>query len=116
MGMVDISSVRSISIDSARSIDSDTRRSRVSQKDTKAERNSTMQLGTGSHTYEWIDRWAKLPSGKEFGYTHGVVVDKADNVYVFNQSRDALCAFDPEGKFIRSWGEEYAKGAHGLYS
>ncbi len=73
-----------------------------------------MKLGSGSHTYEWIDSWAKLPSGKEFGYTHGVVCDKADNVYIFNTGRDSLCVFDPDGKFIRSWGVEY-KSAHGLY-
>src|SRR5689334_22471159 len=73
-----------------------------------------IKLGSGSHTYEWIDSWAKLPSGKEFGYTHGVVCDKADNVYIFNTGRDSLCVFDPDGKFIRSWGTEY-KSAHGLY-
>ena len=74
-----------------------------------------MQIGTGTHRYEWMSNWAKLPEGKAFGYTHGVVVDSDQNVHIFNQSPDALCTFDREGKFIRSWGNEFAKGAHGLY-
>jgi DNA-binding beta-propeller fold protein YncE len=74
-----------------------------------------MNIGTGSHTYEWIDWSAKLPSGMSLGRTHGVVVDAADNLYIFNQSKDALITLDRDGKFIRSWGEQYAKGAHGLY-
>lgn len=73
-----------------------------------------MQLGSGSHVYEVVDGWAKLPDTVKTGYTHGVVTDKNDNVYVFNQSKDALIVFDRDGNFINSWGEEFAKGAHGL--
>ncbi|HEY8668659.1 MAG TPA: hypothetical protein VIL86_18575 [Tepidisphaeraceae bacterium] len=74
-----------------------------------------MTLGSGTHTYEWVENWAKLPAGKAFGYTHGVVIDSKENVHIFNQSKDALCTFDLAGNFIRSWGEEFAAGAHGLY-
>jgi DNA-binding beta-propeller fold protein YncE len=74
-----------------------------------------MNLGQGSYTYEWDGNWAKLPAGKSFGYTHGIRADVKDNIYVFNQSKDAICTFDKDGNFIRSWGEKYAKGAHGLF-
>jgi len=74
-----------------------------------------MTLGSGAHTYQWISNWPKLPQGKAFGYTHGVVIDSNQNVHIFNQSADALCTFDREGNFLRSWGPEFAKGAHGLY-
>jgi len=72
-------------------------------------------LGTGSYQYEWIGDWAKLPAGKAFGYTHGVVTDANDNVYIHNQSPDAVCVFDREGKFIKSWGAEFKDGAHGMF-
>lgn len=74
-----------------------------------------MTVGEGTHTYDWLGDWAKLPAGKAFGYTHGVGTDRDDNVYIFNQSRDALCVFDRDGNFLKSWGEMFHKGAHGLY-
>jgi hypothetical protein len=74
-----------------------------------------MLIGEGNHLYRWCGDWAKLPSGMEFGYTHGVAVDRCDNVYIFNQSRNALCVFNREGTLIRSWGDQFATGAHGLF-
>lgn len=34
-----------------------------------------MKVGAGSHQYEVVSGWAKLPSDVSFGYTHGIVVD-----------------------------------------
>jgi len=65
--------------------------------------------------YEWVEGWGRPPEGARFGYTHGVVVDSKDNVYVHNQSKDAVAVFDREGRFLGSWGEEFTKGAHGMY-
>jgi sugar lactone lactonase YvrE len=73
-----------------------------------------MKIGSGSHTYEWIE-FGKLPAGKKLGYTHGVVTDAKDNVYVHNQSEDAVCVFDPQGNFIKSWGKQFKDGAHGMF-
>lgn len=74
-----------------------------------------MKVGSGSHTYEWQDDWAKLPSHVKLGRTHGVVVDHQDNVFVFNTSKDAVVKLDRQGKFLGSWGEAFAEGAHGMY-
>ena len=74
-----------------------------------------MRLGGGSHVYELVPDWGRPPSGVSFGYTHGVVVDSQDRVYVHNRSRDAVAVFDREGRFLGSWGEEFAGGAHGLF-
>ncbi|HEY3269461.1 MAG TPA: hypothetical protein VGM37_21315 [Armatimonadota bacterium] len=74
-----------------------------------------MTIGDGNHRYEWTERWARLPEGVTLGYTHGVAPDAHDNVYVFNQSKDAVCVFDPDGCFVKSWGGQFAEGAHGLY-
>ncbi len=72
-------------------------------------------LGTGKHTYQWHGDWAKLPPGVNLGRTHGVVVDRHDNVLVFNTSPDAVMRFDPQGNFLGAWGGEFAQGAHGMY-
>jgi DNA-binding beta-propeller fold protein YncE len=73
-----------------------------------------MRLGSGSHTYEIVEGWGTLPKGVHLGTTCGVIVDSQDRVYVLNQSKDAIIVFDRDGNFIRSWGEEFAEGGHGL--
>lgn len=76
--------------------------------------DKAMVLGEGKHTYELVPGWGKLPESKRYGNTHGVAVDSESNVYIFNQSDDALVVFDKDGKFIKSWGAQYKPGAHGL--
>lgn len=73
-------------------------------------------VGTGAHTYEWVDNWAKLPEGKRFGNTHAVVETADGRIFVHSASPtgDATCVFDPDGKFIKSWGERFAPNAHGM--
>src|SRR5947207_11987098 len=73
-------------------------------------------IGSGEHTYEVIDEWAKLPAGKQFGNTHGVCETADGRIFIHNASPtgDCVCEFDPDGQFIRSWGKEYNPGAHGM--
>jgi hypothetical protein len=45
------------------------------------------------------------------------VCETADGrIFIHNASPsgDCVCEFDPDGKFIRSWGKEYNPGAHGM--
>jgi hypothetical protein len=74
-----------------------------------------MVIGSNTHVYEWRDDWASLPADMQWGYTHGVVTDAQDRVYVFNQSENAVVVFDRDGKFIRSWGSRFKAGAHGMF-
>ena len=76
--------------------------------------NKAAVLGSGDHTYEVVKGWGALPDGIKYGNTHGVQVDSQGRVIVHNMSKDSICIFDPDGKFIKSWGKEYAGGAHGL--
>lgn len=71
-------------------------------------------LGKGEHTYEVVKGWGKLPAGIRYGNTHGVIIDSHGRVFIHNMSKDSMCVFDPDGKFIKSWGPEYQSGAHGL--
>jgi hypothetical protein len=71
-------------------------------------------LGSGVHTYEFVSDWAKTPASVQFGYTHGVAVDRQHRVIIHNRSKDAVAFFDENGQFIKSWGPEFAAGAHGL--
>jgi hypothetical protein len=51
--------------------------------------------------------------------THGVTVDAAGFIYIKHQGHggtplDTICVFDPQGKFVRSFGKEYYPGGHGI--
>jgi hypothetical protein len=78
-------------------------------------------LGSGDHTYEAIHDWGELPAGIKYGNTHGVVEDSQANIYIHHtvnaasESSDSMVVFDPQGKFVKSWGAEFKGGAHGLH-
>ncbi len=71
-------------------------------------------VGSGAYVYDVDDQWAKLPDGVALGYTHGIAVDRAGNVHVFNESPHAVAVFAADGTFVRSWGAELFPGAHGM--
>jgi len=76
-------------------------------------------VGSGEHTYECEHGWGELPQGIQWGETHGVAIDEAGLIYIKHRSTakepmDAIVVFDPEGKFVRSFGSEYHGGGHGI--
>ena len=73
-----------------------------------------LTIGTDPYQFEFHDVFLQLPANLKLGYTHGVCVDTADNVLVFNQSPQAVLLFNRFGEYQRSWGEEYQHGAHGM--
>jgi hypothetical protein len=79
----------------------------------------TPVVGSGEHEYECLHNWGELPSHVAWGETHGVAVDSAGLVYVKHRNRapepvDAIVVFDSQGKFVRSFGDEYHGGGHGI--
>ena len=76
-------------------------------------------LGTGDHAYEVTHGWGTLPETIRWGETHGVAVDRSGLIYVKHRSTakepvDAIVVFDPDGKYVRSFGKEYHGGGHGI--
>jgi hypothetical protein len=74
-----------------------------------------MKIGSGSHTYEWIEGWAKVASHVTLGYTHGVVEDSKGRIYIHHTGTPSVAIFEPDGTFVNAWGGEYSAGAHGMY-
>jgi len=78
-------------------------------------------MGSGEHTYEVHHDWGQLPAGMRLGNTHGVVEDSQGNIYVAHtvhassERKDTLLVFDNKGRLIRSWGNDFQGGAHGLH-
>jgi len=76
-------------------------------------------IGSGEHTYECIHNWGELPDHVKWGETHGVAIDEAGLIYIKHRNRaempmDAIVVFDPEGKYVASFGKEYHAGGHGI--
>src|SRR5439155_23455343 len=76
-------------------------------------------IGTGEHKYQCFHNWGELPSGFEWQTTHNVAVDAAGLVYVTHQTDgkkmlDTVVVFDPQGKYVRSFGKKWQRGGHGI--
>ena len=64
-------------------------------------------LECGPYTYE-------LAEGYQWGQIASVTVDSQDRVYVYTRTEHPLMIFDRDGNFLRSWGEDLLKDAHGI--
>ena len=72
-------------------------------------------IGSGSHKYEWMKSWAKLPDGMKFGNMHGqVVVDSKNRIILNTDTEHAVMIFEPDGRFVKSWGKGLKNGAHDM--
>lgn len=83
-------------------------------------RTRPLIVGEGEFQYEWISDWGALPSNIKYGNCHALAEDSQGNIYVLHtvnpssESGDSVVVFDPEGRFVRSWGSQFRGGAHGL--
>jgi DNA-binding beta-propeller fold protein YncE len=81
----------------------------------QASRPKPVRLGAGTHRYEWVPDWAKLPQGVKFGNTHGCITfDKRGRVYVNTDSDNAVMVFEPDGAYVKGWGKELRGGLHSM--
>jgi DNA-binding beta-propeller fold protein YncE len=76
-------------------------------------------IGKDEHRYECIHNWGELPNHIHWETTHGVTIDAAGFVYIKHQglggaAMDTIVVFDPQGKFVRSFGKQYYPGGHGI--
>lgn len=77
-------------------------------------------VGSGEHRYRAHHEWPQLPSQFTWQTTHNVAVDKAGNLYVIHEGREdqkdhpSIFVFDPEGKYVRSFGNQFQGGGHGI--
>ena len=56
----------------------------------------------------------KLPAGMNFGGTSGIAINAKGNLFVLHRGPMPLMEFDPDGNFIRGWGDGLFDRPHGL--
>jgi hypothetical protein len=78
-------------------------------------------VGSGEHKYQCHHNWGQLPNDYAWQTTHNVALDAAGLVYITHQgakntkaNMDTVLVFDPQGKFVRSFGKEWHFGGHGI--
>jgi hypothetical protein len=82
-------------------------------------------VGDGYYRYECHHNWGEVPDSVRWFETHGVAIDKAGFIYIKHraggakprwtgQAQDTIVVFDPQGKFVRSFGKEFHGGGHGI--
>src|ERR1700691_4119475 len=72
------------------------------------------QVGTGTHTYELIRDFLKLPNGESLGLVSRVATDSDDRVYVFQRKNPPVVVFDRDGNYLAAWGTGEVTDPHGL--
>ena len=76
--------------------------------------------GQGAHQYQVHYDWAQLPAEFTWQTTQAVVVDKNGFVYLnhtgdYNKKQHPnVFVFDENGKYVRSFGQYFQGGAHGM--
>jgi hypothetical protein len=62
--------------------------------------------GQGDWIYQTVLNWGRIPGQEHIGSTHGgVAVDKSGHIYVSTDGPNGVIVYEPDGTFIRSWGE-----------
>ena len=56
----------------------------------------------------------KLPAGMNFGSTSGIAINSKGNLFVLHRGLMPLMEFDPDGNFMRGWGDGLFDRPHGL--
>lgn len=87
---------------------------------TESKTDSQIILGDGDYKYAVQHNWAQLPQEFEWQTTHNCTIDRNGFVYIIHEGlenrRDhpTIFVFDTVGKYVRSFGNQFAGGAHGM--
>lgn len=64
--------------------------------------------------FDAVADWERLPAGVSHRDVTGVAVDSHDRVYLFTRYPHRILVCDPDGGFLRAWGDDVFTMAHGL--
>lgn len=87
---------------------------------TASKTDSRTIVGEGDYRYEALHDWPQLPDEFEWQTTHNVAVDRDGFLYVIHEGRadrpdhPSIFVFDPEGRYVRSFGQQFQGGGHGI--
>ena len=76
---------------------------------------TAVSVGNGRFHFQVVPEWGQFPPGYESDDIVAVSADSAGRVYVFNRGPHPVIIFEPDGQFLRSWGEGQFARPHGVH-
>jgi DNA-binding beta-propeller fold protein YncE len=73
-----------------------------------------LALGADPMEFQPQTDFLQLPEGWSLGPCSAVAVSRKGEIYLFHRGKHPLICFNLDGKFLRSWGDDLIKTAHGL--
>ena len=73
-----------------------------------------MQIESPPLPYVAVAESFKLPPGMNFRGTSGIAFNSKGNIFVIHRGPMSVMEFDPDGNFIRGFGDGLFERAHGL--
>lgn len=70
--------------------------------------------GAGPIEFTPVVGFPKTPAEITLGPCSAVAVDDIGEIYVFHRGKSPILRFDPDGKFIKAWGDDLIGKAHGI--
>jgi len=72
------------------------------------------QSGAGNSGWEVLPSWGQLPAGAVMGAASQVATTSEGQILVFRRMVPSFFVFNPDGSFVKSWGDTPYKLAHGV--
>ena len=72
------------------------------------------QSGFPALNYKLDGDWPLLPPGWNLGEAPGIAVDAKGHVYILHRGPNSIMEFTPDGRLVRSWGDELFIRAHAI--
>jgi DNA-binding beta-propeller fold protein YncE len=69
--------------------------------------------GNGGN-WQILDSWGQLPSGSSWGGASQVSTTPEGQIVVLRRANPAFFVLNPDGRFVKSWGENLFRLAHGI--
>jgi DNA-binding beta-propeller fold protein YncE len=64
--------------------------------------------------FEPVADFPQLPETIKLGPCSAISVNSHGNIFLFNRGKHPIICLDPQGKYLRSWGEQDIVSSHGL--
>jgi DNA-binding beta-propeller fold protein YncE len=72
------------------------------------------QSNAGSGKWEVLPAWGQLPAGSTWGAASQVSTTPEGQIVVFRRMVPSFLVFNPDGTFVKSWGDAPYRLAHGI--
>ena len=71
------------------------------------------QSSTSNDKWDVLPSWGQLPAGANWGAPSQVATTREGQIIIFRRMLPSFFVFNPDGSFVKSWGDTAYRLAHG---